>query len=107
MGQQAGLQERPFYEFRLFPVDLPAGALKLAWWQVSCLQAVNGRFQSGAITGPGKSGMAPFHPTGPILGPHLKVGLGTIPAFRARRRRCLRARRLFGTYNNACSAPHP
>jgi hypothetical protein len=33
------------------PVDLPAGALKLAWWQVSCLQAVNDRFQSGAITG--------------------------------------------------------
>jgi len=24
----------------LLPVDLPAEALKLAWWQVSCLQAV-------------------------------------------------------------------
>jgi hypothetical protein len=33
------------------PVDLPAGALKLAWWQMSCLQAVNDRFQSVAITG--------------------------------------------------------
>jgi hypothetical protein len=33
------------------PVDLPAGAPNLAWWQVSCLQAVNDRFQSVAITG--------------------------------------------------------
>jgi hypothetical protein len=35
----------------LLPVDLPAEALKLAWWQVSCLQGVNDRFQSVAITG--------------------------------------------------------
>ena len=28
------------------PVDLPAGALKLAWWQVSLLQAVNDRFNA-------------------------------------------------------------
>jgi hypothetical protein len=32
----------------LLPVDLPAEALKLAWWQVSCLQAVNGRFRRSA-----------------------------------------------------------
>jgi hypothetical protein len=32
-------------------VDLPAEALKFAWWQVSCLRAVNDRFQSVAITG--------------------------------------------------------
>jgi hypothetical protein len=35
----------------LLPVDLPAEALKLVWWQVSCLQALNDRFQSVVITG--------------------------------------------------------
>jgi hypothetical protein len=35
----------------ILPVDLPGEALKFGWWQVSCLQRVNDRFQSAAIAG--------------------------------------------------------
>jgi hypothetical protein len=56
------------------PVDLPAGALKSPWWQVSCLQAVNDRFLSVAITGRGKSGMPPFDPTWPVVDAAVDVG---------------------------------
>jgi hypothetical protein len=34
------------HEDILLPVDLPAEALKLAWWQVSCLQAVMTAFKA-------------------------------------------------------------
>jgi hypothetical protein len=46
----------------LLPIELPAEALKLAWRQMSLLQAVNDRF-THSITRRGKSGRSACHPT--------------------------------------------
>jgi hypothetical protein len=43
--------------------DLPAVELKRAQRQVSWFQAADDRFGAVGITRPGKSGMAPLHPT--------------------------------------------